>query len=77
MPTIALKVTYASSRDPEDIRPDAAKPIFSGSGDTDYACGGCGAIIAARMAPNQHVILDRAACPACGAENEFPPSLRA
>ena len=53
------------------------KPLFRGNGDTDYLCGSCGAVIAAEMGPRQHVIVDTATCSACGAENEFPPELRA
>ena len=75
MPTISLKVTRPSSRAPDEPLA-AAKPMFTGTGDTDYLCGGCGAVMAAHMGPSQRVIVDRATCSACGAENEFPPNLR-
>jgi ribosomal protein S27AE len=50
--------------------------LFRGNGDIDYLCGNCGFTIASGMAPAQRVMLDRAACSACGATNEFPPELR-
>ena len=77
MPSISLKVTRAPPGGADHAVPDAAKPLFRGNGDTDYVCGGCGAVMAAAMAPSQHVIVDVATCSACGAENEFPPELRA
>ncbi len=76
MPTISLKVTRAppgaATRPPE-----IDKPLFRGTGDTDYLCGNCGFVIAASMGPTQRVIIDAAICSACGAENEFPSNLRA
>ena len=77
MPSVPLKVTRPAPDSAEHRRPEAAKPLFRGNGDTDYVCGGCGAVMAAAMAPSQHVIVDVATCSACGAENEFPPELRA
>jgi hypothetical protein len=77
MPSISLKVTQPPSREPDDRAAHAPRPLFSGSGDTDYLCGHCQSVIAAGMAPNQHVIVDSATCAACGAVNEFPPGLRA
>jgi hypothetical protein len=76
MPAIPLKVIRAPSADVGDATADAAKPLFRGTGDTDYLCGNCGAVIALGMGPTQRVPFDSAACAACGAQNEFPPSLR-
>jgi len=39
-------------------------------------CGNCGAVIALGMGPTQRVPFDSTTCSACGAENQFPPSLR-
>lgn len=77
MPTIPLKVTRAPADTGDDIAPEFDKPLFRGTGDTDYLCGNCGSVIAANMGPGQRVIIDAATCAACGAENEFPPDLRA
>ncbi len=77
MPTIPLKVTRPPADSADHHTPDPGKPLFRGNGDTDYLCGNCGAVMAANMGPNQHVIVDVATCSACGAENEFPQDLRA
>ena len=81
MNTVRLKVTRPSTGDPElavpAAVPGATKPLFQGNGDTDYVCGSCGAVIASRMGPSQHVIVDTTVCAGCGAENEFPLHLRA
>jgi DNA-directed RNA polymerase subunit RPC12/RpoP len=77
MPTMSLKVTRPSSSAAGHPTPELGKPLFRGTGDTDYLCGNCGSVIAASMGPTQRVIVDAAACSACGAENEFPPHLRA
>jgi hypothetical protein len=53
------------------------KPLFRGTGDTDCLCGDCSSVIAAKMEPTQCVIVDSAICVTCGAENGFPPHLRA
>ena len=76
MPSIALKVTRASAAGGEAIAPQPGKPLFRGTGDTDYVCGECGYVIAASMGPTQRVIVDKTICAACGAENEFPTELR-
>ena len=60
-----------------DMEAHFDKPLFRGTGDTDYRCGNCGYVIAANMGPDQRVIVDSAVCSACGAENEFPSHLRA
>lgn len=77
MPSIKLKVTQAPA-DMNDREPDRGTgPLFRGSGDIDYLCGNCSFVIVAGFSANQHVIVDSATCPACGATNEFPPDLRA
>ena len=76
MPSISLKVTRAPPGGADHAVPDAAKPLFRGTGDTDYVCGNCGAVIALGMGPTQRVPFDSTTCSACGAENQFPPSLR-
>jgi hypothetical protein len=79
MPAISLKVTHAPSGalDPAvSEAAKAAKPLFRGAGDTDYLCGNCGAVIALGIGPTQRVPFDSTICSACGAENEFPRSLR-
>jgi transcription elongation factor Elf1 len=77
MPSVALKVTRPPSAAGEYCSPEEAKPLVRGSGDTDYQCGNCGAVIASGMGPAQRVNIEVATCSACGAENEFPPNLRA
>lgn len=77
VPTISLKVTHVPPGAAARPTPQFDKPLFRGTGDTDYLCGNCGAAIAASMGPAQRVIIDAATCSACGAENEFPLSLRA
>jgi hypothetical protein len=75
MPAIPLKVTRPPASDAADPVPGAAKPLFRGTGDTDYVCGNCGAVMAQGMGPTQRVPFGSAVCSACGAENEFPSSL--
>ena len=77
MPTTSLKVTRMPPGAGGEIVPELGKPLFRGTGDTDYLCGNCGSVIAASMGPNQRVIVDATTCSVCGAENEFPPHLRA
>ena len=77
MPVIALKVTKPSATASDHLAPQSVKPLFRGTGGTDYVCGNCAAVIAADMGPTQHVIVDSTICSACGAENEFPRELRA
>ena len=77
MPTMSLKVTRPPSGAADHRPPEFVKPLFRGNGDTDYLCGNCGSVMAASLGPTQRVILDAAACSACGAENEFPAHLRA
>jgi hypothetical protein len=73
---MSLKIRRPASSVTDLGTPELAKPLFRGTGDTDYLCGSCGSVIAASMGPNQRVIVDAATCAACGAENEFPPQLR-
>jgi transcription elongation factor Elf1 len=75
MPIVSLKVTRQQPGAGEHRSPDVVKPLFRGSGDTDYVCGNCGAVIASSMGPRQRVNVDVATCSACGAVNEFPPNL--
>ena len=77
MPVIPLKVTGPANSVADHHGREGTKPLFRGNGDTDYVCGHCGAVIASRMGPRQHVIVDSTVCPGCGSENEFPRSLRA
>ena len=77
MPTVSLKVTHVPSEAANYAAPDLSKPLFRGTGDTDYVCGNCGSVIAASMGTAQRVIVDANTCSACGAENEFPLHLRA
>ena len=77
MPTTSLKVRRVPAGAADHSAPELGKPLFRGTGDTDYLCGHCGAIIAADMGPGQRVIVDSTICARCGAENEFPPHLRA
>ena len=76
MPSIALKVTRAGAAPGDIVVSQSDKPLFRGTGDTDYVCGQCGFVIAASMGPTQRVIVDTTSCGACGAENEFPLALR-
>jgi len=76
MPTMPLKVTQLPSGTADPPGPELGKPVFRGTGDTDYLCGNCGSVIAASMGPGQRVIIDTTTCATCGAENEFPPHLR-
>jgi hypothetical protein len=76
MPSISLKVTRAPPDQPGTAASDSSKPLLRGTGDTDYLCGNCGAVIASGIGPTQRVPFDSATCAACGAENEFPASLR-
>jgi len=76
MPSIVLNLTNAPV-EPEGGGPDSSGPLFQGNGDIDYICGNCGFVIVSGFSANQHVIVDTAKCPACGATNEFPPELRA
>jgi len=75
MSTVSLKVTRPPPSVGEHRSPEIVKPLFRGSGDTDYLCGNCGSVIASRMGPTQRVNVDVATCSACGSENEFPPNL--
>jgi len=77
LPTISLKLTRPPSSAADHAAPELSKPLFRGTGDTDYVCGNCGSVIAASMGPGQRVIVDTATCSVCGAENEFPLHLRA
>jgi len=75
MPSISPKVTRAPPGGADHAVPDAAKPLFRGTGDIDFLCGNCGAVIAAGIGPTQRVPFASTTCASCGAEVEFPPSL--
>jgi rubrerythrin len=75
MPSIVLKLSHAPSHMEEHEARRGAGPLFRSTGDIDYLCGNCGFTIASGMAPAQRLMLNRTACPACGATNEFPPEL--
>jgi hypothetical protein len=77
MSSIVLKVTDTPAATAESEPDGNSGPLFRGNGDIDYICGNCGFVIVSGFSANQHVIVDTAACPACGTTNEFPPSLRA
>jgi hypothetical protein len=76
MTIISPKVTRPPSSAAGQCPPELVKPLFRGSGDTDYQSGNCSSVIAASMGPTQRVIVEAATCSACGAENEFPPLVR-
>ena len=76
MPTMSLKIRRPPTSTADLGTPELGKPLFRGTGDTDYLCGNCGSVIAASMGPNQRVNVDAATCATCGAENEFPLHLR-
>lgn len=77
MTAIPLKVKAPPGGAGDHADLETVRPLFRGTGNTDYVCGCCGAVIAAGMGPTQHVIVDTTVCPGCGAVNEFPPELRA
>jgi len=64
MPAISLKVTHAPSGEIDRAVAAAAKPLFRGTGDTDYLCGNCGAVIALGIGPTQRVPFDSTICSA-------------
>ena len=49
MPPTSLKVTRAPAGAVDDIAPGLGKPLFRGTGDTDYLCGHCGSVIAGSL----------------------------
>ena len=76
MPTMSLKITRPPTGAADLGTPELGKPLFRGTGDTDYPSGSRGSAISASMGPNQRVIVDAATCATCGEENEFPRHLR-
>ena len=76
MATVSLKVNRPPPGAGEHRPPETVRPLFRGTGDTDYLCGNCRAVIAANMGPTQRVNVDVATCSACGAEIEFPLNIR-
>lgn len=77
MPMMSLKVTHPPSRADHYRIEGRGKPLFRGTGETDYVGGNCGPLIAANMGPAQRVIVDAAVGSACGAENESSGHLKA
>jgi hypothetical protein len=77
MPTIALKATRVPAESGDHRLRPSIGPLFHGNGDIDYLCGSCSFVIASAIGPTQRVPFDSTICPACGATNEFPDSLRA
>ncbi len=77
MPIIVLKATLVPAEGGDHRPRQSAGPLFRGNGDVDYVCGNCSFVIAAAIGPAQRVPFDNSICPACGATNEFPDSLRA
>lgn len=77
MPSIVLNLVDNPAETTERELGGRSGPLFRGNGDIDYVCGNCGFAIVSGFSANQHVIADTAACPACGATNEFPAELRA
>lgn len=77
MSVVVLKVTRPSTIAADARTAQSFRPLFQGTGGTDYVCGDCAAVIASGIGPTQHFIIDTTICAACGAENEFPPELRA
>jgi uncharacterized Zn finger protein len=73
MSPVILEVTNPLPSVAEHRPPEVIKPLFRGTGDTDYVCGNCGTVIASSMGLRQRVNVDVATCSACGAENKSHP----
>jgi hypothetical protein len=70
MATIKLKIIRESTIPPPWNAPPGAGPLFTGSGGTDYVCGNCEFVIAAKIGPGQRIMPVETDCPCCGAVNE-------
>ena len=70
MPTIKLKVIRDPITPPPWTAPPGAGPLFTGTGDTDYVCGNCEFVIAAKIAAAQRIAPIETDCPCCGAVNQ-------
>jgi phage FluMu protein Com len=70
MAKIKLRVIREATTPPPWTEPPGAGPLFTGAGDTDYVCGSCEFVIAAKMAASQHITPLETNCPRCGAVNE-------
>ncbi len=70
MPKIKLRVIRDPMTPPPWNPPPGAGPLFTGTGDTDYVCGSCEFIIAAKMGQGQRIAAIETNCPCCGAVNE-------
>jgi len=70
MPQIKLKVVRGATLPPPWTAPAGARPLITGSGDTDYVCGVCEFIIAASIGSAQRIASIETERPSCGAVNE-------
>lgn len=70
MAKVKLKVIRDAATPPPWTAPPGAGPLFTGVGDTDYVCGSCEFVIAAKMAPGRRIMPIETDCPCCGAVNE-------
>jgi hypothetical protein len=70
MATVKLKIIRDATVPPPWTAPPGAGPLFTGTGDTDYVCGNCEFVIAAKMGPGQRITPLETDCPRCGAVNE-------
>lgn len=71
MARIKLKVIRGPAAPPPWMAPVGAGPLLTGTGDTDYVCGSCEFVIAARIGTGQRVARMETDCPCCGATNEI------
>jgi hypothetical protein len=51
MPTMSLKSHPSAIECAAHPTPELGKPLFRGTGDTDYLCGNCGSAIATSLGP--------------------------
>jgi hypothetical protein len=70
MPQIKLKVVRDAILPPPWIAPARARPLFTGSDDTDYVCGVCEFVIAASIGSVRRIASVETECPSCGAVNQ-------
>lgn len=67
MPKIKLKVVRDPVNPPPWTAPPGGGPLFTGTGDTDYVCGSCDFVIAAKIGKGQRIAPIETDCPCCGA----------
>jgi phage FluMu protein Com len=70
MAKIKLRIIRDPMVPPPWVPPPGAGPLFTGTGDTDYVCGSCEFVIAAKIGPGQRINPIETDCPRCGAVNE-------